>query len=126
MLRLVHHEPEQPVFQSHQQIQCLDSVQVLSEIMQDLGIGGFTVKLNHRRLLDAMMRVCGVPSNMFRATCSAIDKLDKEPWSVVETEMVETKGLPLEVGVLISCACCLSESAAVCSGTCQGSAPGCF
>lgn len=73
------------------------ALQVLWEIMRDLGMGAWTVKLNHRRLLDAMMRVCGVPPDKFRATCSAIDKLDKEPWSAVEAEMVETKGLPREV-----------------------------
>lgn len=30
-------------------------------------------------------------------TCSAIDKLDKEPWDVVRAEMVEEKGLPGDV-----------------------------
>ncbi len=30
----------------------------------------------------------------FRPICSAIDKLDKEPWSEVRREMVEDKGLP--------------------------------
>lgn len=68
--------------------------------MQDLGMGGFTVKLNHRKLLDAVMRVCGVPSDKFRATCSAIDKLDKEPWEAVQAEMVQTKGVPAEVSCL--------------------------
>jgi hypothetical protein len=29
--------------------------------------------------------------------CSAIDKLDKEPWEVVRAEMVEEKGLPRDV-----------------------------
>ncbi|KAK9813998.1 hypothetical protein WJX73_008676 [Symbiochloris irregularis] len=72
-------------------------LQVLWEIMRDLGMAAWTVKLNHRRLLDAMMRVCGVPPDKFRATCSAIDKLDKEPWAAVEAEMVDTKGLPREV-----------------------------
>jgi hypothetical protein len=32
-----------------------------------------------------------------RAICSAIDKLDKEPWEVVRAEMVEEKGLAPEV-----------------------------
>jgi hypothetical protein len=30
-------------------------------------------------------------------SCSAIDKLDKEPWDVVRAEMVEEKGLPGDV-----------------------------
>ena len=36
----------------------------------------------------------GVPPQKFRAICSAIDKLDKEPWEAVRCEMVEEKGLP--------------------------------
>lgn len=67
------------------------------EVLTDLDMGTFEVKLNHRRLLDAMMRLCGVPPSKFRAICSAIDKLDKEPWPVVREEMVSQKGLPPEV-----------------------------
>ena len=62
-----------------------------------LDVGAFRIKLNHRRLLDAMMRVCGVPGAKFRAICSAIDKLDKEPWAAVRAEMVDQKGLAPEV-----------------------------
>ncbi len=36
----------------------------------------------------------GVPAQKFRPICSAIDKLDKEPWEAVRQEMVEDKGLP--------------------------------
>ena len=35
-----------------------------------------------------------MPPQKFRPICSAIDKLDKEPWSVVREEMVGDKGLP--------------------------------
>ena len=65
--------------------------------MSELDIGAFRIKLNHRRILDAMMRVCGVPPPKFRAICSAIDKLDKEPWAAVRAEMVDQKGLAPEV-----------------------------
>ena len=36
--------------------------------------------------------MCGVDPKLFRPICSAVDKLDKEPWDVVRAEMVE-KGL---------------------------------
>ncbi|DBA86294.1 TPA: hypothetical protein ACH3X1_005790 [Trebouxia sp. C0004] len=68
-------------------------LKVLVEILSELDIGEFVVKLNHRRLLDAMMDLCGVPASKFRAICSAIDKLDKEPWEEVRREMVDQKGL---------------------------------
>lgn len=44
-------------------------MQVLVEILSELDIGEFVVKLNHRRLLDAMMDLCGVPPSKFRAIC---------------------------------------------------------
>ena len=66
---------------------------VASEILAGLPIGDFGIKLNHRRLLDAILDLCGVPSDKFRTICSAVDKLDKEPWSVVKKEMVDDKGL---------------------------------
>ncbi|KAF5833236.1 hypothetical protein DUNSADRAFT_10518 [Dunaliella salina] len=69
-------------------------VKVLVEILQDLQLGEFEIKLNHRKLLDSMMEIAGVPPQKFRAICSAIDKLDKEPWEAVRSEMIEEKGLP--------------------------------
>ena len=56
---------------------------MLTEILGDLALGEFEVKLNHRRLLDAMLELAGVPPQKFRTICSAIDKLDKEAWEVV-------------------------------------------
>eukprot|EP00878_Enallax_costatus_P014599 GHUV01015273.1.p1 GENE.GHUV01015273.1~~GHUV01015273.1.p1 ORF type:complete len:810 (+),score=288.70 GHUV01015273.1:998-3427(+) len=76
-------------------------LKVLVGILTDLQLGQFTVKLNHRKLLDAMLAIAGVPPQKFRPICSAIDKLDKEPWEVVRAEMVEEKGLPGEVADVI-------------------------
>lgn len=66
------------------------------EILSSLPIGEFQVKLNHRRLLDAILDICGCPAEKFRPICSAIDKLDKLPWEEVRREMVEEKGLSIE------------------------------
>lgn len=70
---------------------------VACEILDALPIGDFGIKLNHRRLLDAVLDICGVPSEKFRTICSAVDKLDKEPWEEVRREMVEDKGLSGDV-----------------------------
>ncbi|GBF98090.1 histidyl-tRNA synthetase [Raphidocelis subcapitata] len=72
-------------------------LKVLTEILDDLALGDYEVKLNHRKLLDAMLAIAGVPAQKFRAICSAIDKLDKEPWGEVRREMTEDKGLAPEV-----------------------------
>ncbi|EFN53142.1 hypothetical protein CHLNCDRAFT_36479 [Chlorella variabilis] len=69
-------------------------LKVLVEILDDLQLGEYEIKLNHRLLLDSMLDIAGVPPQKFRPICSAIDKLDKEPWEVVRAEMVEEKGLP--------------------------------
>lgn len=53
----------------------------------------FLIKCNHRMILDGIFEVCGVPESKFRAICSAIDKLDKTPWTEVRKEMIEEKGL---------------------------------
>lgn len=70
---------------------------VACEILSELPIGPFMIKLNHRRLLDAIFDLCGVPAEKFRPICSAVDKLDKESWETVRREMVEDKGLAGEI-----------------------------
>ncbi|KEH40103.1 histidine-tRNA ligase [Medicago truncatula] len=54
------------------------------------------IKLNHRKLLDGMMQICGVHPEKFRTTCSSIDKLDKKSFKHIRKEMVEEKGLTSE------------------------------
>ncbi|KAK7855496.1 histidine--trna ligase [Quercus suber] len=63
---------------------------------------GFGIKLNHRKLLDGMLDICGVPPEKFRTTCSSIDKLDKQPFEQIKKEMVEEKGLSAdEIGTFV-------------------------
>ena len=50
---------------------------VLNEILTELDIGKFTIKVNSRKLLDAMVELSGAPKEKFKQICSAIDKLDK-------------------------------------------------
>ena len=71
-----------------------EALEVLTSILDRLpGIGAYKVKLNHRKLLDGMMQICGVPADKLRPICSAIDKLDKESWEEVKREMTQVKGL---------------------------------
>ncbi|XP_058771269.1 histidine--tRNA ligase, cytoplasmic-like [Vicia villosa] len=71
-------------------------VRILTELLDELNIGDFEVKLNHRKLLDGMMQICGVPPEKFRTICSSIDKLDKQSFEQIRKEMVEEKGLTAE------------------------------
>ncbi|KAJ3018772.1 Cytoplasmic and mitochondrial histidine tRNA synthetase [Thoreauomyces humboldtii] len=70
-----------------------EAVRVMSEILTNLDLGAFTIKINHRKVLDGMFEVCGVPAEKIRPISSAVDKLDKMPWADVRKEMVEEKGL---------------------------------
>lgn len=72
-------------------------ITIVVEALRELEIGSFTVKVNHRKILDGMFEVCGVPPEKFRMISSAVDKLDKSPWAEVRREMTEEKGLPAEV-----------------------------
>ena len=56
-----------------------------------------TIKLNHRKILDGLFIVSGVPSDKTRTISSAVDKLDKASWEEVKREMVEEKGLAEDV-----------------------------
>ncbi|XP_076337562.1 histidine--tRNA ligase-like isoform X2 [Tachypleus tridentatus] len=74
-----------------------ECVKIVVEILSDLNLGDFIIKVNHRQILDGLFEVCGVPSEMFRTICSSVDKLDKSPWNEVRSEMVQEKGLAPEV-----------------------------
>uniref|UniRef100_A0A1J3CY97 Histidine--tRNA ligase, cytoplasmic n=1 Tax=Noccaea caerulescens TaxID=107243 RepID=A0A1J3CY97_NOCCA len=71
-------------------------VKIMTELLDELQIGDYEVKLSHRKLLDGMLEICGVPPEKFRTICSSIDKLDKQSFEQVKKEMVEEKGLSTE------------------------------
>lgn len=69
-------------------------LRIVSEVFEELNWKGkYTIKVNHRKILDGLFEVCGVPQEKIRSICSAVDKLDKSPWDDVRKEMVEEKGL---------------------------------
>jgi histidyl-tRNA synthetase len=52
-------------------------LRIVCEALTNLEVGEFTVKLNHRKILDGIFEVCGVPEANIRPISSAVDKLDK-------------------------------------------------
>lgn len=73
-------------------------LRIAVEVFEGLGWKGrYSIKVNHRQILDGMFAVCGVPQDKIRTISSAVDKLDKSPWEEVKKEMVDEKGLPKEV-----------------------------
>jgi histidyl-tRNA synthetase len=72
-------------------------LRVATEVFTNIGWEyPYTIKINHRKILDGMFKVAGVPDQLIRPISSAVDKLDKSPWDEVKKEMLE-KGLTEEV-----------------------------
>lgn len=54
-----------------------EAVRIMVEALDALNIGGYLVKINHRKVLDGIFSVCGVPLEQIRPISSSVDKLDK-------------------------------------------------
>ena len=65
----------------------LDLVQVFSESLTDLGVPGFTILINDRRVLAAVASAIGVPDEKLTAWTVAIDKYDKVGIEGVKIEL---------------------------------------
>ncbi|KZV93089.1 histidyl-tRNA synthetase [Exidia glandulosa HHB12029] len=76
-------------------------VSLICTILTRLDLGEFTVKINHRKILDGIFEVCGVPADKIRSISSAVDKMDKTPWEEVRKEMTDEKGLSFDVAEAI-------------------------
>ncbi|KFQ48968.1 Histidine--tRNA ligase, cytoplasmic, partial [Nestor notabilis] len=73
-----------------------ECLKIVHEILSDLQLGDFLIKVNDRRILNGVFAVCGIPESKFITTCCTVDKLDKVPWEEVRSEMVGEKGLSPE------------------------------
>ncbi|KAJ8110705.1 hypothetical protein OPT61_g6512 [Boeremia exigua] len=71
-------------------------LKIVNDVFKALGWESYTIKMNHRKILDGMFKAAGVKEELIRPISSAVDKLDKLPWAEVKQEM-ETKGLPADV-----------------------------
>jgi len=70
-----------------------ECLRITAEILTELDLGEFEIKVNHRMLLDGMLGVCGVPGDKFKSVCTSIDKLDKTPWEDVRKELINERQL---------------------------------
>lgn len=70
-----------------------ECVKIIADILEKMDIGQYLIKINHRKLLDGMFEICGVPADKIRTVSSSIDKLDKTEWVDVRKELVVEKGI---------------------------------
>lgn len=52
-------------------------LRITTEVLDGLNLGSYTIKINHRQILDGLFQICGVPTDKIRTISSAVDKLDK-------------------------------------------------
>lgn len=74
----------------------IDDAEILNmvcSVLTSLDVGEFTVRINNRKIFDAVCGACDVPEDKYWDVGSAVDKLDKRPWCEVRNEMVVEKGI---------------------------------
>ena len=55
-------------------------IRIIVEVFEALGWHGtYTIKCNHRKILDGIFEMCGVPAEKIRTISSAVDTLDQMP-----------------------------------------------
>jgi len=70
-----------------------DMLSAVSEVLQRLGFNDFTIQLNHRELLTALLNAAGIDSALHPTALVAVDKLDKIGRDGVREDMV-SRGVP--------------------------------
>ena len=71
----------------------LELVQIFHEGLSALGVPGFRIAINDRRILQALSESSGVPASSFTDWTVAVDKLDKVGLEGVAKEF-ESRGIP--------------------------------
>jgi histidyl-tRNA synthetase len=64
-----------------------DLLAAASDVLTRLGFADFTIRLNHRHALTAMLECVGIPVALHAAALVALDKLDKAGVDVVASEL---------------------------------------
>jgi histidyl-tRNA synthetase len=67
-----------------------ECIKIITEILDKLEFNSHVIKMNHRKILDAIYEICGVPHEKFREVTSSIDKLDKLGWKDVKKFLLES------------------------------------
>uniref|UniRef100_A0A915E1E9 histidine--tRNA ligase n=1 Tax=Ditylenchus dipsaci TaxID=166011 RepID=A0A915E1E9_9BILA len=71
-----------------------ECVKIIDEVLSELDIGDYEIKVNHRLLLEGMFALSGIEDKDFKVVCSSVDKLDKHSWSEVKNELINEKLIP--------------------------------
>lgn len=73
----------------------IDLILTMSKTLKNLGLKNFSIRINDRQVLKALLQKFGFASESFDTVCVTLDKLDKIGTDGVRSELVE-KGMPSE------------------------------
>lgn len=68
---------------------------LISLSLDQLGFTDYTIRINFRDNLMAIIQRAGIDPQLFKQVCISIDKLDKQPWSYVAEELI-ARGISTE------------------------------
>ena len=69
-----------------------ECISIINEILTQLEIENFIIRINNRKIIDSIFKLCNVPKKLFNTITSSVDKLDKHDWTYIKAEMLQ-KGL---------------------------------
>ena len=69
---------------------------IIHDILSKLGIKNFIIRINNRKIIDSVFKICKVPNKLFSTITSSVDKLDKHDWNYIQKEMID-KGLSINI-----------------------------
>lgn len=73
-----------------------ECLKIVYEILNDLKLTSFVIKVNHRSILSGIFKLCEIPEDQFKTVCSSIDKMDKMSWTDIKKELVDVKKIKEE------------------------------
>ena len=73
----------------------VEMLAAVSEVLTTLGFADFTIQLNHRGLLSALLNASGIEASLHTTALVAIDKLDKVGRDGVQQDM-ESRGIAVD------------------------------
>ena len=77
----------------------IEFASIYHKVFSQLGITGYELRINNRKILTAMAKLCGGADKLTDITI-AIDKLDKIGIEKVSEELIERGLLPTQIGVI--------------------------
>jgi histidyl-tRNA synthetase len=74
-----------------------EMIAITYEILSELKIPNFLIKVNNRKILNGISQYIGVDESFTKDICVSIDKLDKAEWAEVEKELSEKISNPAAI-----------------------------